>query len=105
MVWTIRSPSRWPEKWGDPRDRHEEYDRISMSIVPGRDNRYDDKCAHVGNLGYDRDWRTGMWSHKDEPHTWFTLEVLMALNPPKAPKPCKVCGYLTGFGKVCLCCD
>ena len=97
--------ARWPDEWGDPRDRHEEYHRISEPLRPKYDRWYTEKCAHVGNLGYSRDWRTGMWRHKQEPHTWFTLEVLMALNTPAPPKPCHVCGYLVGFDKVCVCGD
>lgn len=98
-------PACHPEGWGKRGDRLPEFERVAEPVRLKWDSRAEAKAYHLMNQGYERDWRTGLWRHQDDPHVWFTLEVLMQLNPPAPPRKCPVCGYPTGFAQVCLCCD
>jgi hypothetical protein len=94
---------RWPDAWR-PGERLDEYERIVVPVEPRAYARAQSAQTYALNLRYHRDWRTGMWHHADEPHAWFTLGVIVAMNPIPAPTPCFLCRYTPAFyGAACAC--
>ena len=94
---------RWPEEWNRG-ERLEEYARLVGPFESPQDWAFAAKQTYAMNMGYSRDWRTGMWCHRETPTIWFTLAVILAMNPLPAPVRCTVCGYTpVRYGSGCFC--
>ncbi len=96
---------RWPEEWNRG-ERLEEYARLVEPLEKNslQDRAFDAKQLYAQNMGYARDWRTGMWCHREIPTIWFTLATIIAMNPLPATQRCTVCGYTpVRYGSSCFC--